>query len=183
MRGEDIQQGDLFSYGSLEERVPATHPLRAIRTMVDEALKEMSARFDAIYGDEGRRSIPPQREAEQSTHQSLTDPTARMYKKSSGSEAKLAYLGHVLTENRNGLAVDVRLAQAGGTAERDAALAMLAGKPESKRVTVGGDRGYDTRAFVAAMRELQGDTACGTERFKPAKRDSITGQPDMRDTM
>src|SRR5437868_11139076 len=61
MRGEDIQQSELFSYGSLEERVPATHPLRPIRTMVDEALKEMSARFNAIYGDEGRPSIPPER--------------------------------------------------------------------------------------------------------------------------
>src|ERR1700683_231381 len=61
MRGEDIQQSELFSYGSLEERVPASHPLRPIRAMVDEALKQMSARFDEIYGEEGRRSIPPER--------------------------------------------------------------------------------------------------------------------------
>ena len=61
MRGEDRRQDELFSYGSLEERVPAAHPLRPIRTMVDDALKEMSARFDEIYGDEGRRSIPPER--------------------------------------------------------------------------------------------------------------------------
>src|SRR5665213_3435221 len=61
MRGQDLQQDELFSYGSLEERVPSDHPLRAIRVMVDEALKKMSARFDEIYGEDGRRSIPPER--------------------------------------------------------------------------------------------------------------------------
>ena len=61
MRGEDLQQHDLFSYGSLEDRVPADHPLRQIRAMVDDALKGMSARFDDIYGEDGRRSIPPER--------------------------------------------------------------------------------------------------------------------------
>ena len=60
-----------------------------------------------------------------------------------------------MTENRNGLVVDVRLTQATGTAERNAALEMLAGKAASKRVTLGGDRGYDTRGFVAALRELK----------------------------
>lgn len=61
MRGEDVQQSELFSYRSLEDRVPAAHPLRAIRAMVDEALREMNARFDEIYPEEGRRSIPPER--------------------------------------------------------------------------------------------------------------------------
>jgi len=61
MRGEDLQQHEVFSYGSLEERVPGSHPLRAIRSMVDEALKELSNRFDEIYGEEGRKSIPPER--------------------------------------------------------------------------------------------------------------------------
>src|ERR1700758_1177574 len=61
MRGEDLQQHELFSYGSLEERVPSDHPLRPIRTMVDAALKEMSQRFDAMYGEDGRKSIPPER--------------------------------------------------------------------------------------------------------------------------
>ncbi len=88
------------------------------------------------------------------THRSLTDPMARLYKKTSGSEARLGYLGHVLTENRNGLVVDVRLTQASGTAERDAAAAMISGKAPWRRVTLGADRGYDTRGFVEAMREL-----------------------------
>ena len=61
MRGEDLQQHELFSYGSLEERVPADHPLRPIRMMVDETLKAMDERFDEIYGADGRKSIPPER--------------------------------------------------------------------------------------------------------------------------
>jgi transposase len=280
MRGEDIQQSELFSYGSLEERVPATHPLRAIRGMVDEALREMGGLFDEIYKADGRRSIPPERllralllqmlysirserllmeqleynllfrwfvglssnepvwhptvftknrdrllegavseqffsliveqarakkllsdehftvdgtlieawagqksfrrkdrdddplnpqppdrsgnptinwhrqKRSNETHQSLTDPMARLYKKTRGSEAKLGYLGHVLTENRNGLVVDVRLTQASGTAERDAAGDMIGGKAHWRRATLGADRGYDTRGFIAAMREL-----------------------------
>src|SRR5580658_6515555 len=280
MRGEDIQQSELFSYGSLEERVPASHPLRPIRTMVDEALKQMSGRFDEIYGEEGRRSIPPERllralllqmlysvrsermlmeqmeynllfrwfvglsanepvwhptvftknrdrllagavaeeffsliveqarsrkllsdehftvdgtlieawagqksfqrkdkdhdplnppppdrggnptvnwhkeKRSNQTHESLTDAMARLYKKTRGAEAKLGYLGHILTENRNGLVVDVRLTQASGTAEREAAEAMISGKAHWRRVTLGADRGYDTRGFIASMREL-----------------------------
>jgi len=280
MRGDDFQQNELFSYGSLDERVPEKHPLRAIRTMVDEALREMSGRFDEIYPEDGRRSIPPERllralllqmlysvrsermlmeqleynllfrwfvglsanepvwhatvftknrdrllegavseqffslvvsqarnkrllsdehftvdgtlveawagqksfqrkgsdndplnppppdrgsnptinwhkeKRSNETHESLTDPMARLYKKTRGAEAKLGYLGHVLTENRNGLVVDVRLTQASGKAEREAAAAMISGKPKSRSVTLAGDRGYDTRSFVAAMREL-----------------------------
>ena len=279
MRGEDLQQDELFSYGSLEERIPADHPLRPIRAMVDEALKQLSERFDDIYGDDGRRSIPPERllralliqmlytvrsermlmeqleynllfrwfvglsasepawhptvlsknrdrllegavaeeffssvvgqartkkllsdehftvdgtligawagqksfqpkkdkgekpdpppeagrnptvnfrkqERRNDTHQSLTDPEALLYRKSSGTEAKLVFAGHLLTENRNGLVVDVRLTQATGTAERDVAVEIMGQKPASKHVTLGGDKGYDTPAFVAKMRQL-----------------------------
>ncbi len=279
MRGEDVQQHDLFSYGSLEERIPADHPLRPIRRMVDEALQSMSRRFDEIYGEDGRKSIPPERllralllqmlysvrsermlmeqleynllfrwfvglsanepvwhptvftknrdrlldgavaeeffsliveqarkkkllsddhftvdgtlieawagqksfqrkgsdhdplnpssdrgsnptvnwhreKRSNETHESLTDAMARLYKKTRGAEARLGYLGHVLTDNRNGLVVDVRLTQASGTAERDAALAMLAGKPATRQITLGADRGYDTRGFVTAARDL-----------------------------
>lgn len=82
------------------------------------------------------------------THQSTTDPEARLFKKAKGQEAKLAYLGHVLMENRHGLVVDTRVTQATGTAERDAAADMLQGR----RGTVGADKAYDTRAFVQAVR-------------------------------
>jgi len=280
MRGEDLQQDELFSYGSLEERVPASHPLRPIRAMVDEALKALDRRFDDIYDQDGRRSIPPERllralllqllytvrsermlmeqleynllfrwfvglsanepvwhptvfsknrdrllegavaeeffslivnqarrkrllsdehftvdgtlveawagqksfqekqgsgsgnrptspgggsnpsvnfrreKRSNQTHESTTDAEARLYKKSRGAEAKLGYLGHVVTENRNGLVVDARLTPANGTAERDAAGEMLRLKPAGKRVTLGADRGYDASGFVGALREL-----------------------------
>ena len=84
------------------------------------------------------------------THESLTDPLARLYKKTRGAEARLGYLGHVLTENRNGLVVDVRLTQATGTAERDAASTMMGNKPAWRQVTLGGDRGYDTTRLCEA---------------------------------
>jgi transposase len=279
MRGADLQQHELFSYGSLEERIPADHPLRPIRAMVDEALKGLNIRFDEIYGEDGRRSIPPERllralllqmlytvrserllmeqleynlsfrwfvglsanepvwhptvfsknrdrllegavaeeffsrvvdqarakkllsdehftvdgtlieawagqksfqrkkkegerpgppsdtgsnpnvnfrkeERRNDTHESLTDPEALLYRKSSGAEAKLVFAGHLLTENRNGLVVDVRFTPATGTAERDAAIDMMEQKPDWQHVTLGADRGYDTQGFVAEMRRL-----------------------------
>jgi transposase len=282
MRGEDIQQHQLFSYGSLEERVPADHPLRPIREMVDEALKALDGRFEEIYGEDGRKSIPPERllralllqmlysvrsermlmeqlqynllfrwfvglsvdepvwhptvftknrdrllegavaeeffslvvnqarkkrllsdehftvdgtlieawagqksfqpkgdeedifklpppkdpggnpsidyrkqKRSNETHQSLTDRFARLFKKTKGAEAKLGYLGHLVTENRNGLVVDTRLTLATGTAEREAAVEMLAQKAVAKRITLGADRAYDTRGFVENLRDLQ----------------------------
>jgi IS5 family transposase len=82
------------------------------------------------------------------THESTTDPDARLFKKAKGHAAQLGYLGHVLMENRHGLVVDTRVTQATGTAEREAAAAMLHGR----RGTVGGDKAYDTRDFVKAAR-------------------------------
>ncbi|MCK9485372.1 MAG: IS5 family transposase [Dehalococcoidia bacterium] len=87
------------------------------------------------------------------THASTTDPEARLYTKGSGQAAKLCYLGHVLTENRHGLVVDAELTVAGGYAERTAALAMLDRRRGRKQATLGADRGYDTRDFVAGLRE------------------------------
>ena len=89
------------------------------------------------------------------THQSTTDPDCRLYKKSKGSEAKLSYLGHVLMENRNGLLVRTMVTQAGGTAERDAALLMSSKIPRNQPVTLGGDKNYDTRDFVDTLREMK----------------------------
>jgi len=89
------------------------------------------------------------------THQSTTDPDCRLYKKSKGAEAKLSYLGHVLTENRNGLLVRTMVTQADGTAERDAALLMASQIPGTKLVTLGGDKNYDTRDFVDTLREMK----------------------------
>ena len=88
------------------------------------------------------------------THQSTTDPEARMFRKSLGTEAKLTYMGHVLMDNRHGLVVDTAVTPATGTAEREAAVAMITSVSGSRRVTLGGDKGYDTRGFVVQARAL-----------------------------
>jgi transposase len=84
------------------------------------------------------------------THQSTTDPNARLARKGDGREAKLAYAGHVLLDNRHGLVAKVCVTTATGTAERDAALQLLAEAGASG--TVGGDKGFDVRSFVAGVR-------------------------------
>jgi transposase len=261
----------MFSYVSLEDRVPQDHPLRAIRKLVDSVLKGMSKQFDRLYSEVGRPSIPPERllralilqvfysirserllmeqldynllfrwfvgleiddkvwdptvytknrdrllnqEVAQSffgqvkqqaaglmsdehftvdgtlieawashksfqrkdkgdggpdagrnfhgeqrrnqTHESKTDPEARLYKKSYGQESKMSYLGHTVVENRNGLVVAAMATQADGMAEHDAGLLMVADltKGRKRRITLGADKGYDTRDFVNTVREL-----------------------------
>ena len=89
------------------------------------------------------------------THASKTDPEAQMARKGEGKEAKLSYSGHLLVENRNGLIVNTMAWEANGTAERDTALLMLQQIPGTKRVTVGGDKGFDTADFIAECRHLQ----------------------------
>ena len=86
------------------------------------------------------------------THQSTTDPEARLYKKAKGQEAKLGYLGHVLMENRHGLVVNTRLTLATGTAEREAAVEMVPRRGKC-RVTLGGDKNYDTQDLVKQLRQ------------------------------
>ena len=89
------------------------------------------------------------------THESTTDPEARLARKSNATAAKLCYMGHLLMENRNALIVDAELSQANGYAERDTALEMLGRLPDRKRRrTVAADKAYDTKGFVAAVREL-----------------------------
>ena len=269
MRGDDQQQSGMFSYVSVEERVPADHPLRAVRKVVHEVLRTMAKEFDGMYAKTGRPSVPPERllraallqifyslrsermlmeqmnynllfrwfvglemdepvwnhavfsknrerllnhevahkffervleqakphmsaehftvdgtlieawasqksfqkkdggddepgqfrgdKRSNNTHESKTDPDAKLYRKGHGQEAKLGYLGHVLMENRNGLIVDAMLTQADGTAERDAALLMLhRGWRKSRRPrSVGADKAYDTRDFVQTVREME----------------------------
>jgi len=276
MRGEDHQQNHVFSYLSPEERVRKDHPLRAVRAMVDEVLKQLSRRFAGMYAKVGRPSIPPEQllralllqmlysirserllmeeidysilfrwfvglnlddklwdatvftknrdrllEADvaneflaqvleqargkglisdehftidgtlleawagaksfqakdkpqppaddpgnptvnfhgerrsNETHASTTDPEALLAKKGEGKESKLSYTGNLLVENRNGLIVDVEVFQAKGTAERDAALIMLQRLTGTEPVTVGGDKGFDTRDFVKECRNLR----------------------------
>ena len=278
MRGEDREQATMFSYLSPEARVPADHPLRTLRPMVDEALQGLSSLFDGMYAAEGRPSIPPEQllralilqllysvrserqlmeqldynllfrwfvglnadepvwdastfsknrerllaeeiarlffahvvdqarsrgllsaehftvdgtlieawaslksfrptdeapgdrpppddpsnptvnfhgeRRSNATHQSTTDPDARLFTKGNGQAAKLSYMGHVLMENRHGLVVAAELTAATGTAERDTAAALLTTLPGRTRVTLGADKAYDTRGFVAQCRQL-----------------------------
>jgi transposase len=273
MRGNDDQlQSGMFSYVSLEDRIPADQPLRGVRKLADAVLAEMSKDFDGMYATVGRPSIPPERlfralllqvfysvrserllmeqldynllfrwfvgleidepvwnhavfsknrdrllnqevaqqffakvkakaqglmsdehftvdgtlieawashksfqrkdgddqpgsgsganfhgeKRTNDTHESKTDPEARLYKKSAGQEAKLSYLGHVLVENRHGLIAAAMTTQADGTAERDAAVVMLNDLQDgrSRRITLGADKAYDTQDFVSTVREL-----------------------------
>lgn len=293
MRGHDQQPTQLFSYVSPEARVPADHPLRAIRTQVDALLRQMSPDFDQLYARVGRPSIPPERllraqllqlfysvrserllmeqldynilfrwfvgleldepiwavtvftknrdrllnqdiaqrflalvvaqsepwlsdehftvdgtliEAwaghksfkrkdgdpddpgqnfrgqtrSNDTHASTTDPEARLYRKSRGTEAKLAYLGHVLMDNRHGLVVQARATQATGTAERDAALAMLRAHGVGPGCTLGADKNYDTRGFVADARAL-GVTPHVSQNTKRTGGSAIDGRTTRHD--
>jgi len=88
------------------------------------------------------------------THESKTDPDAKLARKGKGKEAKLSYNGNLLVENRNGLIVNAELLEANGRAERDAALLMLEQVPGDGRITVGGDKGFDTAEFVAECRHM-----------------------------
>ena len=113
------------------------------------------------------------------THESKTDPDARLYKKGKGKEAKLCYAGHVLMENRNGLAVEGQLTKATGTAEREAALEMLSDLSADKRITVGADKAYDTHNFVEQTRALNA-TPHVTQNTK-GRRSAIDGRTTRHD--
>ncbi len=275
MRGEDERGGGLFSYVDLEARVPADHPLRLIRALVDEALAVMSADFERLYSQTGRPSIAPEkllralllqafytirserqlmeqldynllfrwfvglsmddpvwvatvysknrdrlvagevaarflqavlqgervrrllseehfsvdgtlieawasmksfrrkdggdddaagagRNAERdfrgarranATHASASDADARLYRKGDGQSSRLCFMGHLLMENGNALIVDAALTRVTGTAEREAALAMLGRRRRGRRITLGADKAYDVADFVEALRD------------------------------
>jgi hypothetical protein len=89
------------------------------------------------------------------THASTTDPDARLYKKSEGDKSQLCFMGHVLMENRHGLVVDMDVTHATGTAEREAAKAMVKRTVRKLGATLGADKAYDTEDFVAVLRKLK----------------------------
>lgn len=103
-------------------------------------------------GRNGERNFHNEKRSNE-THASTTDPDARLYRKADGRESRLCFMGHVLMENRNGLAVDAALTHATGTAEREAALVMLDRRDRSGRITLGADKAYDVTAFVENLRE------------------------------
>jgi transposase len=104
-------------------------------------------------GRNGERDFHGEKRSNE-THASTTDPDARLYKKAAGQAAKLCHMGHVVMENRNGLVVDATTTLATGTAEREAAAAMVGELPAAGRITLGADKAYDTADFVAEMRRL-----------------------------
>ena len=109
------------------------------------------------------------------THQSTTDPECRLARKGRGKESKLAYCGNILIENRNGLVVDTELLPANGTAERDAALMMAERIEGDKRVTLAGDKGYDTKDFVAELRQIN-VTPHVAQNVSPRRSSAIDGR-------
>ena len=104
------------------------------------------------FGRNGERDFHGEKRSND-THASTTEPEAKLYKKGKGKEAKLSYIGNVLTENRNGFVVEAELRPVSGTVEREAAKAMIVRfSPGAQRITVGADKGFDTADFVADMR-------------------------------
>jgi transposase len=104
-------------------------------------------------GRNGERDFHGEKRSNE-THASTTDLDARLFRKSSGQPSVLCHMGHALMENRNGLVVDTATTTASGTAERDAAMTMVGNLPSGQRITVGGDKLFDTQEFVAEMRRL-----------------------------
>jgi transposase len=103
-------------------------------------------------GRNGERNFRQEKRSNE-THASTTDPDARLYRKGNGRESRLCFMGHVLMENRNGLAVDAALTHATGTAEREAALTMLDRRRRRRGTTLGADKAYDVEAFVGELRQ------------------------------
>jgi transposase len=135
-----------------------------------EAWASMKSFKPKAGGDDGDKGAPPGSKApggrnaevdfkgqkrSNETHESTTDPEARLYRKGQGMEAKLCFIGHALMENRSGLIVDTRLTQADGHAERIAALSMI--EPRADRpvaVTLGADKAYDAEDFVNELKSM-----------------------------
>jgi len=129
-------------------------------TLIEAAasLKSFKPKDGDPPGDDGDKGDPwvdfRGEKRSNATHQSTTDPQARLMRKGKGKEAKLMFMAHALMENRNGLLVDFQVGEATGTAERDVVPKLLDGASERgfHPKTLGGDRGYDTRDCVKAMR-------------------------------
>lgn len=107
---------------------------------------------DRDPGDDGENFHGQQRRND--THESTTDRDARLYRKGPGKEAKLNFMGHVVTENRNGMIVEAKVTDASTAQEWDAAVELLAGQRRPGHQTVGADKGYDVDRFIGPCREM-----------------------------
>ena len=147
------------------ERLISTEHFTVDGTLIDawasaKSFKKKDGPKDGPPDDPGNPSVDFHGEKRTNeTHESSTDPGARLARKAAGKEAKLSYSAHALMENRHGLLVDFVVAEATGTAERDVAITMMAehilkGRTSSGPITLGADKGYDTRQFVDECRTL-----------------------------
>jgi len=159
---ERLQQGDIFQrFMTVLLHHPKVKPLLSDEHFsVDGTLIEAWAShrsFQPKDGSGGDGGDFHKQKRSNDTHASVTDPQSRLYKKAKGKESKLCYMGHVLMENRNGLAVGGTVTHATGTAEREASEALLAArvKQTGKRATVGEDKAYDAAEHGAALRKLK----------------------------
>jgi hypothetical protein len=155
-------------FGLIKQQAAAKKLLSKDHFSVDGTLLEASASLKGFVPRESEDQDPPDDEdpsgrnadinfhgkkRSNETHVSKADPESRLAKKGKGKEAKLSYCGHLMTENRHGVIVDAEVTSATGTAERDATAAMLERRPTKKRITLGADKNYDTRAFNKTCRE------------------------------
>jgi transposase len=163
-----LMEGDIARkfFGRILEQAEETNLLSDEHFSVDGTLMEAWASHKSFQrkdqpqapapDDPGNPTINFHGETRKNdTHESKTDPEARLARKSGGHESKLAYCGSVMIENRNGLVVDTELLPPSGTAERDAAILMAERIEGTQRVTVAADKAYDTKDFVAVMRDLK----------------------------
>jgi transposase len=152
-------------FGRVVAQAQRAHLMSHEHFTVDGTLIEAWASLKSFKAKDGPSAPPPDdpgnptvdfrgEKRSNDTHESSTDPEAKLARKSGGTTAKLSFSAHSLMENRNGLLVDFRVAPATGTAERTTALSMVDGElPGGNRITLAGDRGYDTRDFVKACRD------------------------------
>jgi transposase len=124
-------------------------------------------------GRNGERDFHGEKRSNE-THASTTDPDARLYKKATGQAAKLCHMGHVVMENRSGLVVAASATLATGTAEREAAEAMVGELPAGGRITLGADKAYDTADFAAGMRQM--DVTAHVVQNDKRRRSAIDGR-------
>lgn len=172
---ERLQQGDVFGkFMTTLLNHPDVKPLLSDEHFsVDGTLIEAWASHKSFRpkdGSDGDGSNFHGQKRKNDTHESVTDPHSRLYRKAQGREAKLCYMGHAMMENRNGLAVAGKVTQANGTAERRASEAMLKAKRKASGhpITVGEDKAYDTADHVAALRDV-GVRAHVTQNNGPTK--------------
>jgi transposase len=155
--------GEFFR--AVVEQARAAQLMSSEHFTVDGTLIEAAASLKSFKKKDGDDTKPPDDPGNPSvdfhgekrtneTHESTTDPDAKLMRKSNGTTAKLSYSAHALMENRNGLLVDFQIDVADGLAERRMALAMLdESLPGNRRITLGGDKGFDTHGFVAECRD------------------------------